>query len=149
MTAPVQSVGRGRCEGMRLLVVDDDRIAVDALRTLLEIEGACVAGASNVGAAMERLYEQTPDVVVTDLSMPEQDGYALLNQIRASQRHANLPVIALTGFGPERDVQRVRVAGFYRDVRKPGGFEDLLRQIAEAYRTAKPGTGDVPSNRRA
>ena len=131
---------------MRLLVVDDDRAAVDALKALLEIEGARVAGAINVAEAMERLREQTPDVVVTDLSMPEQDGYTLLNQIRASQqRHALLPVIALTGFGRERDVQRVKDAGFYGHVSKPVVFEELLRQIVEAHRATKHETEDFPS----
>lgn len=138
MIPPVKSKRRACCEGMRLLVVDDDRVAVDALKALLEMEGASVDAATNAAEAMQHLREQVPDVVVTDLSMPEQDGYALLNQILASPEHAHLPVIALTGFGREQDVQRVRDAGFHGHVCKPVVFEELLREITGAHRTTKP-----------
>lgn len=128
---------------MRLLVVDDDRIAVSALKALLEMEGASVVAATNAAEAMQHLHERAPDVVVTDLSMPGQDGYALLSRIRASRGHASLPVIALTGLGREQDVQRVKEAGFHGHVSKPVVFEELLREITQAHRMTKPGTEDA------
>ena len=118
------------CSGLTILVVDDDPATVEALATLLELEGAAVQRARSAAEALACLDGERPDVVVTDLGMPHQDGFALLQAIRARSDGAGLPVVALTGFGRPDDVQRTVEAGFDAHLGKPVEFGRLLDLIA-------------------
>src|SRR5581483_11243418 len=99
-------------EGLRILVIDDGLDAVDAMRELLQLEGAEVAGAVNGPDAAELARTARFDVIVSDLAMPGMDGFALLRAIRANGPNQETPAIACTGFNRPQDVARATSEGF-------------------------------------
>jgi CheY-like chemotaxis protein/two-component sensor histidine kinase len=102
---------------LRILLVDDDSDAGGAIAELLSLEGANVTVAQSVAEATRALAQHDFDVALSDIAMPEQDGFDFL---RAARRHrAALPVIALTAFASDRDRQRVLAAGFDGFLSKP------------------------------
>jgi two-component system, chemotaxis family, CheB/CheR fusion protein len=121
----------GRCAGLHVLVVDDDRDTAHSLQMLLEIEGAKVDAATSGAEALSIAAKRRPDLVLTDVGMPEMDGYMLLELLRAQPGMGELPVIALTGFGRPHDVTRAQQAGFDAHISKPVEMEDLLAKIVE------------------
>ena len=108
--------GTPRCDGIRVLVVDDDVETVRGLKTLLELHGAEVDSETSGLAALGRLAATPPDVVITDLGMPGMDGFELLRQAKAIPELRDMPMIALTGFGRESDIQKSLSAGFIAHV---------------------------------
>jgi len=115
---------------VRLLLVDDDVDAGGAIAQLLGLEGAIVTFVNGVKDAVRALAQQEFDIAVSDIAMPEQDGFDFL---RAARRHRPaLPVIALTAFASDRDRQRVLAAGFQAFLSKP---VDAIK-LNEAIRTA-------------
>ncbi|HEX5661018.1 MAG TPA: ATP-binding protein, partial [Polyangiales bacterium] len=107
--------------GLRVLVVDDEDDARDLLRALLDHGGASVRAASNVREALALLKADPPDVLVTDIGMPEQDGYALIEQVRAlpAERGGRTPAVALTAYARSEDRTRALLKGFNHHVAKP------------------------------
>lgn len=93
-----------------------------------------VAGATSADEALVHLESAVPDIVLTDLGMPNRDGYALLKDIQARPALAELPVVALTGFGRQNDVSRTMTVGFADHIGKPVDFSKLLQIIAELTR---------------
>jgi CheY-like chemotaxis protein len=128
-TSRLQRVPRG-IEGLRLLVVDDDPDTLDTLATLLANAGAEVRTASSAREALEVLSSYTPDVLVSDVALPKEDGFALLRQVRCRAGARHLPTIALTARAGVEDVQRCLDAGFDAHLAKPADAERLLVTIA-------------------
>ena len=124
---------------MRLLLVEDEQDGHEALTLLLSRAGAQVRGTTTVGAARRVLEQWIPDVVVTDIGLPGDDGYALLPTIRAleAQRGIVLPTIALTAYARAQDRVRAMASGFTRYIVKPVDTEELLATLAE-LRSAEP-----------
>ncbi len=114
--------------GVQILVVDDQSDTLDLIRLTFERRGAGVATASDARRALEIVGESAPDLVITNIGMPEMDGFSLLKTLRA--RGENVPVIALTGFahGAERD--RAKDAGFADFLTKPIDPKNLCRAAA-------------------
>jgi CheY-like chemotaxis protein len=106
---------------VRILVVEDDPDARDLLRTTLELEGARVTVAGTVQEALAALEARLPDVVVSDIGMPGEDGYALIRKVRAlgPERGGQVPAAALTGFAAGDDTTRVLSAGYQVHLPKP------------------------------
>jgi signal transduction histidine kinase/ActR/RegA family two-component response regulator len=123
--------------GACIVVADDDPDAREVLRTMLEIAGATVAtsaSARETRALIERLH---PDVLIADIGMPGEDGYALIESIRARETSAHhLPAIALTARARTEDVTRALQAGFEVHVAKPVDAGRLLSTIATLLRRA-------------
>src|SRR3712207_4714293 len=94
-----------------ILVVDDDNIGQRMLGYTLQKNGHQVVPAFNGRIALERLADQTFDLVITDLAMPEMDGPTLLKHIRADPRFSHIPVIMLTASGHDQDRISARAAG--------------------------------------
>jgi two-component system CheB/CheR fusion protein len=117
--------------GVRILLVDDVEDVVTTCQTLLEMCGALVTGVTSGRAALAFLADNDVDLLVSDISMPEMDGYALLAAVRALPRHAALPAIAVTGLGRDTDLARERAAGFDAHVGKPMSVERLTEIIRE------------------
>ncbi len=119
--------------GRRVLIVDDDRQGVDTLRQLLEMEGADVVAVFDAPAALAAASggDTAFDVVITDIAMPDMDGYQLLDALRAEEATVRIPVIALTGFGRPSDVKRAIAAGFDAHLRKPATLGRLLRALEQ------------------
>jgi two-component system CheB/CheR fusion protein len=115
---------------MRILLVDDTLDALESFATLLRLEGATVATASSAKQALTLAMHQMFDLLVSDVAMPEMDGYALMQRLRALPATAQLPAIALTGFGRPQDELRAKDAGFNAHLTKPVRLEALIEVIA-------------------
>ena len=107
--------------GVRVLVVDDDADARDLVTAVLGQSGAEVVTASSTPEALDALARARPHVLVSDLSMPGDDGYALINRVRALglERDGRVAAVALTAFAREEDRARALAAGFAVHVAKP------------------------------
>lgn len=115
--------------GRHVLVVDDDEASSEVLRYLLEIEGIDVVEANDAKDALARLQAGQFDALVTDIAMPELDGYDLLSRVRADPKLRAMPVVALTGAGRATDAHRAAEAGFDAHLTKPVLLDDLLRTL--------------------
>jgi signal transduction histidine kinase/CheY-like chemotaxis protein len=129
-----------RLEGLRLLAVDDDADVRQVLARLLAEEGARVTTAGSVAEAMERLRFHHYDVVLSDIGMPEADGYELARLLRGlrereSATPASVPLIALTAFSRAEDARRVLDSGFDLHIGKPVDIEKLVAAL-QAHATA-------------
>jgi two-component system CheB/CheR fusion protein len=126
-----------RLAGLRILVVDDSAANGEALRELLQFEGANVVMQAVPAEAIRHAEKQRFDVVISDIAMPELDGYAMLKAIRATATNARTPAIAYSGYSGRDEVERARSAGFDMYLTKPVDVDRLL----DAVRTvAKPGS---------
>lgn len=132
----------GKLHGLWVLVVDDEADARDLVATLLSQYGARVTTAASAAEAFLLLRQgeagERPDVLVSDIGMPDEDGYQLLRRIRALARDEGgaIPAIALTAFGRARDRIKALSAGFQTHIPKPVEPEELMMVIAGL-------TGDV------
>jgi signal transduction histidine kinase/ActR/RegA family two-component response regulator/type II secretory pathway pseudopilin PulG len=125
----------------RLLIVDDDDEVRHYVSAVFSGAGTEVRSASSARAAMDVLGDWTPDVVLTDLAMPEHDGFDLLRWIRSSS-HAEvrgLPVVALTAFAASEDRQRATESGFQAFVAKPVDPAHLRAAVGSVLRPGMAG----------
>jgi signal transduction histidine kinase/ActR/RegA family two-component response regulator len=121
-----------RLDEIRILVVDDSLDGRAMTSLLLTEAGASVNAAESVREALQILERERPDVLVTDIGLPDQDGYALIRQIRQDEavRGGFLPAIALTGYARADDRKRILAAGFQAHVPKPFEPVELASAIA-------------------
>ena len=139
--APADDLPADLLAGLRILVVDDDRDGLAVLEIVLADRGARVAVATDVDGGLRRLAEFAPDVVLSDIGMPGQDGHALMRAIRRGEASGTrVPSIALTAFSRKQDVEQALAAGFDAHCPKPLRPHDLLRLIARVsgVRAGKP-----------
>jgi len=130
--APVVAAAPGRFSSHRILVVDDNADAGDTLAALLTELGATVTVFHDGQAALEALDASDPDAVLLDLGMPGMDGFEVARRIRATARHADVLLVALTGWGQEDDRSRTRAAGFDHHLVKPPDVHHLQQLITSA-----------------
>ncbi len=125
--------------GLRVLVVDDDADGREVLETVLVQCGAHVTSAGSVAEALASFDRERPDVLVSDIGMPDEDGYALIRKIRARGADAGggVPAASLTAYAGTEDRRRALVAGFNMHVAKPVDPEELLAVVASLARFAK------------
>ena len=127
--APVMNLGAGSLAGINVLVVDDSEDTTEMVRHLLEIGGASVCAATSGREALKIAREKQFDVVLSDISMPEMDGFEFLSKLRKIPGKQDLPAVALTGFGRPEDVQRASNEGFYAHLTKPFDIQTLARLL--------------------
>ncbi len=122
-----------RLDGLRVLVIDDEEDARALLAALLRERGAEVRLASSGREALDELPRLKPDVVVSDIGMPEMDGYSLIQQIRARApaQGGRTPALALTAYARPEDVERALAAGFQHHMAKPIEPAELVKAVAE------------------
>ena len=122
--------------GRAVLVVDDHDDSRQLLRMMLTAHGASVFTAASVATARLALAEQLPDVLITDLAMPIEDGYGLLDYCRQhpDARLQTLPIVALTGYGNQQAAERVLAAGFDAFVAKPVEPLEIGRIVSDLLR---------------
>ena len=120
--------------GLRIMLVDDVEDAVLVMQALLEIHGAVVLTATSAREALEIMEREPVDLLISDISMPEMDGYALLGAVRAMPQYADLPAVAVTGLGREQDIAHAREAGFAAHLGKPLSIDRLMAIIPELLR---------------
>jgi two-component system, chemotaxis family, CheB/CheR fusion protein len=120
--------------GLSVLVVDDDADVRDALVGVLERYGAGVREADGVEAAMAALRQGLPDVLLSDLGMPGQDGYELIRQVRLLPASAggDVPALAVSAYSREIDLRKARAAGFHVHLAKPVDPTELVMEVARA-----------------
>jgi len=124
----------GTLQGMEVLVVDDSEDTTEMVRHLLEIGGASVCAATSGSEALSFAREREFDVVLSDISMPEMDGFEFLSRLRELPGKEDLPAVALTGFGRPEDVQRASDQGFYAHLTKPFDLQTLARLLQKIPR---------------
>ncbi|MEP6652441.1 MAG: ATP-binding protein, partial [Myxococcales bacterium] len=117
---------RERLKGLRLLVVDDESEVRELIADLLAEFGAQVRTVASVKDAMRAFAEFKPNLLITDLGMPVDDGYELIRQVRLTSA---VPAVALTAYVGEEDQRRVLASGFQMHLRKPVRPEVLLEAI--------------------
>ena len=119
-------------DGLRLLVVDDNQDAAETLSFLLTSLQVEHRTANDGASALEIAGRFRPQVVLLDIGMPGMDGYEVARRLREQPEHADVLLIALTGWGGEQDHERSRAAGFDHHLRKPADLDELLRLISTA-----------------
>ncbi|MEH2057784.1 MAG: ATP-binding protein [Nostoc sp.] len=119
--------------GVRVLVVDDDADSRDFVAFVLEQDGASIIAVSSAYEALQTLAEVKPDVLVSDISMPDMNGYMLINQVRTwtPEQGGQILAIALTAFARSDDQQEALKAGFQMHLAKPVNPEELIAVIAQ------------------
>jgi two-component system, chemotaxis family, CheB/CheR fusion protein len=127
------------------LILDDSEDTLGMLEQLLKVSGANVTTASKGSDALRIATEREFDVILSDISMPEMDGFEFLQKLRQIKGREHVPVIAITGFGRVRDVERARAAGFYSHLTKPLNLQalsEILQQLT-AFKTGDDLDQDV------
>lgn len=112
-----------------ILVVDDSPETTEMLSKLLQMEGAYVKTARSGFEALSLAESCSFDLVISDISMPEMDGYELLRGLRKMPHMNQIPALALTGFGRRTDIDRARQAGFAEHFTKPIDIDKLLETV--------------------
>lgn len=113
------------------LIVDDSEDTIAMLEELLKVAGANVMCATNGADALRIAAENEFDVILSDISMPEMDGFEFLQRLRKIDGRQNTPVVAITGFGRSDDITRARTAGFYSHLTKPLDLKVLTEVLQE------------------
>jgi signal transduction histidine kinase len=117
-----------------ILIVEDNATLNDMLCEVLQTHGFEVQSASNGLEAIQMLDQRPPNLVLSDLVMPEMDGHALLNRIRGNPKTRNVPVIFLTGYDSPEQRRRVRESGVVDYLTKPLNESDLLYAVRAALK---------------
>jgi len=119
-----------RLDGLRILVVDDEADARELFGSILQSAGAQVSSAQSAADALRILAEEPIDVLVSDIEMPGEDGYTLLEQAVTARDGAPLPAIALTAYARAADRRRALEAGFKWHLAKPVEPSELVAAVA-------------------
>jgi len=118
--------------GLRVLIVDDEADARELMRMVLRSSGADVRAATDAEEAFEQVEQWQPDILVSDIGLPGDDGYALIQKIRAreAQRGRSIPALAVSAHARTEDRTRALAAGFQMHVAKPLEPADFVAAIA-------------------
>ncbi len=118
--------------GMLILVVDDEEDTRQLLVQSLTFYGATVITADSAKRAMTEILDKNPDLMVSDIGMPDEDGYSLIRRIRAlpDKQHNAIPAVALTAFTRAQDRMRALTSGYQNHVSKPVEPDELATVIA-------------------
>jgi PAS domain S-box-containing protein len=119
-------------ENLHVLVVDDEADARELVQAALEGAGAIVTLASSSAQALEAIRLRKPDVIVSDIGMPDEDGYVFIRKLRELSREAGgrIPAVALTAYARAEDRRKALVAGFQNHAAKPVEPQELMIVIA-------------------
>lgn len=115
---------------LRIVLVEDNPDAREALRELLSLDGHIVAVAADGLAGLRAIHEHQPKVAIVDIGLPLLDGYGLAERVRADPSLGQVRLLALTGYGQPKDLERARAAGFDGHVVKPVDVRELTRALA-------------------
>jgi len=133
-------------EGVRVLLVEDDLNTRESLGTLLRQRGARVTATESAAEGLRALEREPPDVLVSDLGMPHEDGFALIRKVRAlgQERGGHVPAVALTGYASAETRARALSEGYDVHLPKPADPEELTALIARlgtrnGQKTGNPG----------
>jgi CheY-like chemotaxis protein len=121
-----------------VLAVDDEPDACEVIQQILKGAGAEVRAACSAEEAIEALRAGVPDVLISDIGMPDQDGYALIRRVRAmdAKSGGTVPAIALTALARPQDTAAALGAGYQAHLIKPVDGAELIRTVAAMARGA-------------
>ena len=131
----LRPLSRGSATPLRILVVDDNHEAADILEIALTALGHSIAIAYDGPSALDLAKTHLPQIALVDLGLPVMDGYRLAELLRADH---DIPVVAITGYGQERDRQRTTAAGFAAHLVKPVDLRDLAQLVTRLCAEASP-----------
>jgi signal transduction histidine kinase len=119
-------------EGLRVLLVDDEPEARQIISTVITRTGAEVKTCNSAHEALAKLSEWKPDVILSDIAMPDQDGYSFIRQVRSLPRDkgGDTPAAALTAYARDIDRRQALAAGYQMHIAKPIGASQLVTMIA-------------------
>jgi len=129
-----KKIGTGREHAstrIRVLIVEDDDDTRGLVERLFHRAGFDCREAADVASAMEILKGFWPDVIVSDLGMPGEDGFSFVRRVRNLEMGQFLPVIALTAFGSEHVRRRTQLTGFDRHITKPADPAELVQAVRD------------------
>ncbi len=118
--------------GASILIVDDEPSFCVVVAEILELFGYTVRQAHNVQEALQHLEVSQPDLVLTDIMMPEDDGLALIRKLRAGSAFARVPIIVVSAIATEEKAEEALAAGANTYISKPFSASDLRTAIADA-----------------
>jgi CheY-like chemotaxis protein len=126
-------------EAVRVLVIEDDDDSREMTRIALEAAGAVVTVAASAAEALTAIEAELPDVMLSDISMPGQDGRTLLRAIRVvlKKKHVRVPAVALTALGSRADREASRDAGFHYHLDKPVDPQKLVEVLSSVVRLTR------------
>jgi signal transduction histidine kinase len=127
-----------RLDGLSILAVDDEKDALQLAARLFEDRGAVVATAGSADEALALAFTREFDVIVSDIGMPERDGYELMKECRA--RGLTTPAIAVTAYARSEDRTKALSSGYQGHVAKPVEVAELLATVAAVARRRPPGS---------
>jgi CheY-like chemotaxis protein/anti-sigma regulatory factor (Ser/Thr protein kinase) len=134
--------------GVRVLVVEDEPDGRELLEETLRLAGAEVVAVESAAAASESLKGRRPDVLLSDIGLPDEDGFSMIARVRRlpSERGGDVPALAVSAYVREEDRMRALAAGFQSYLAKPFDPSDLVAAVAAlAGRSASAGAGTAPS----
>jgi signal transduction histidine kinase/CHASE1-domain containing sensor protein/CheY-like chemotaxis protein len=122
--------------GLNVLLVDDDSDTLTLMATALTKRQANVTAVSSAGEAIQAITRKRPDVLVSDIAMPDEDGYGLIEKIRRLENGEtqNIPAVAITAYAKEEDRERALSSGFQIYLAKPVELTELISVVARAAR---------------
>jgi CheY-like chemotaxis protein len=122
-----------RLDGLSILIVDDDPAPLELYREVLTLAGARVRVATSARAAILLVQQEIPDVIVSDIMMPGEDGYWLIRALRAlpPAEGGTVPALAVTGDPHNHTSERVRAAGYDSLLAKPVQISQLAATVAK------------------
>jgi signal transduction histidine kinase/CheY-like chemotaxis protein len=127
--------------GLHILIVEDDRDTLEMMSVLFEAAGTDVTGVPTAEEALVLLSRKRPDVVISDISLPEMDGCEFACKVRADLRFRGLPMVALTGLVSNDDRERALKAGFDSHLTKPINYGELF-EVVKNLAKSRAVTGD-------
>ncbi|TMB49386.1 MAG: response regulator [Deltaproteobacteria bacterium] len=133
-------------DGIRVLIVEDEIDAREALSVIVAQAGATVAGVGTAREALSQLAAWRPDVLVCDIGLPGEDGYTLIRNVRAlaTDQGGDVPAVALTAYAHASDRRRALAAGFQAHLAKPFEPGQLLRVLARSVQLPDAAEHEMP-----
>jgi CheY-like chemotaxis protein len=120
--ASADLAGLDAIDGAHILLIEDETQTRDALKRLLGKGGAKITAVGTAAEAMRAFEESRPNIIISDIGLPQEDGYQLLQRIRSLELERNeppTPAIALTAFAANKDRRMAREAGYHKHIAKP------------------------------
>ena len=124
--------GSVRLDDVHVLLVEDDDDSRKLLSTMLKRHGARVTSTKSAAEALSVFSSEIPDLLISDIGMPDQDGYEFIRKLRALPREkgGQTPAIALTGYASRKDRDRALAAGYHQHIAKPIEQTEMITAIA-------------------
>ncbi|MBV6624364.1 MAG: PAS domain S-box protein [Rivularia sp. (in: Bacteria)] len=117
--------------GINILVVDDEVDSLELIAFVLQQQGATVTTAASASEALEIITKFTPDLIISDIGMPQTNGYQLIERIKTLDKFKSIPAIAVTAYAGEVNQQQAFFAGFQRHISKPININTIIDVVAD------------------